>query len=147
MNRLLIIYFRSKNPIAIQGITTLAAALTVLLFWPLASNDAAVIGFCVVLGILAGAMFGLPASGIAYLIPSEHQGSRGVWTGMMWSSCAPFALVGPLIGGFLREKRGQTSVGYWAGANFVAASVLLILSVTTERQLFYFLGKYMPKKR
>ena len=84
--------------------------------------------FCVLLGILVGAMFGLPASGVAYLIPKEHKKSLGLWTGMMWSSCAPFSLLGPLIGGALRQRYGLDAIGFWAGLNLLVASILQILA-------------------
>ena len=94
--------FRWENPIPIHGLKTILASLLVVISWPLATNEASVTAFCVLLGILIGAVFGLPLSGVAYLIPKEHQDYLGSWSGMIWSSCAPFALVGPLIGGALR---------------------------------------------
>lgn len=100
-----------------------------MIFWSLASNEASVTAFCVLLGVVVGAMFGLPASGVAYLIPREHKDYLGTWTGMMWSSCAPFALVGPLIGGALRQRYGQNAVGFWAGLNLLVASVMHFLAV------------------
>lgn len=107
---------------------TILASLLVIIFWPLASNENSVTAFCVLLGIFVGAMFGLPASSVAYLIPREHKDYLGTWTGMMWSSCAPFSLVGPLIGGALKQRYGQNAVGFWAGSNFLVASLMHFLA-------------------
>lgn len=87
--------------------------------------------FCVLLGILVGAIFGLPASSVAYLVPKEHKDHLGTWTGMMWSSCAPFSLAGPLVGGALRQRYGQNAIGFWAGLNFLVASVMHFLALRT----------------
>lgn len=99
-----------------------------MLFWLLDLNEASVTAFCVLLGILAGAMFGLPASGVAHIIPRKHENSLGLWTGMMWSSCAPFSLLGPLIGGLLRQRYGLNAIGFWAGLNLLVASILQMLA-------------------
>lgn len=98
-------------------------ALSIMLFWPLNLNEASVTAFCVLVGTLTGAVFGLPASAVAYIIPREHIPSLGVWTGMMWSSSAPFSLLGPLIGGALRQRYGLNAIGFWAGLNLLAASI------------------------
>ena len=108
---------------------TILASVLVMVSWPLTSNEASVTAFCVLLGIVIGAIFGLPASGIAYLIPMEHKDHLGTWTGMMWSSCAPFSLAGPLIVGALRQKYGLNAVGIWAGLNFLVASIMHFLAL------------------
>lgn len=121
--------FRWENPIPIQAATNLLAALVVMVFWPLSSNEASVTAFCVLLGILIGAMFGLPVSAIASIIPREHRNSLGAWTGMMWTSCAPFSMIGSLIGGALRQQYGLNVIGFWTGLNFIASSVLLFFAL------------------
>ncbi len=77
-----------------------------------------------VFGVLAGSMLGLPASGVAQIIPADSQDSLGVWTGILWSSCCVFALAGPPIAGALREQFSIEAVGYWAGANLLVAGLL-----------------------
>ncbi|MCJ1469127.1 hypothetical protein MMC07_007760 [Pseudocyphellaria aurata] len=122
---------RWENPITIHGLVTILASLLVMVSWPLASNETFVTAFCVLLGILVGSMFGLPASSVAYLIPAADKNHIGTWTGMMWSSCAPFSLAGPLVGGALRQRYGQNAIGFWAGLNFLVASVMHFLALRT----------------
>ncbi len=133
-NQGLTVCSRSGDPVAIQGICIVMAAFIVMILWPLAANEAAATSFCAVLGLLAGAIFGLPASCANYLIPKEHQDSRGLWTGLMWSSCAPWSLLGPLIVGALTPRYGLICVGFWSGANFFVASFLLLLSFAAGRK-------------
>jgi len=90
---------------------TFLAANFVFCFWGLANKliDAAV--FSILLGMLAGAIFCLPASGVAYIIPEESKDGVGIWTGMMWTPCAPFALAGPPLAVITRGGEGHC--GYW----------------------------------
>lgn len=117
---------RWDYPILIQTLTSMAAMILVMISWPRASSRAEVVVFSVVLGLLAGAMFGLPSSGVSHLIPKEHKASRGLWTGIMWTSCAIPAFLGPVIGGRLIDRYGLNVLGYWAGGNFALAGLLLL---------------------
>ena len=83
------------------------------------------IAFCVLFGVSLGAIIGLPASAIAYIIPPEHIDSLGAWTGTMCSFCSIFALAGPPIAGQLVKRCGINAVGYWARVNLLLASVLV----------------------
>lgn len=128
--------YRWDYPILIQASTSMAAMILVMISWPRASSRADVIVFSVMLGLLAGAMFGLPSSGVSHLIPKEHKASRGLWTGIMWASCAIPAFLGPVIGGRLIDRYGLNVLGYWAGGNFALAGILLLGS--------FFLTKKWP---
>ena len=73
-------------------------------------------------------MFGLPASGMAFLLPVELTPMLGVWTGMMLGMSS-LSIVGPPIAGALVEEYGISSVGYWAGAGLVVAGGLISLAM------------------
>lgn len=122
------------NPLLVHTVSCFVAALTVFLFWPLADQKEDALGFCVFFGILAGSLLGLPASGVAYIIPTNRQDSLGVWTGMMWTSCCFFALAGPPIAGVLRKRYTIEAVGYWAGANLSVAGALSLLALLANRK-------------
>ena len=77
------------------------------------------IAFCVLFGVSLGAIIGLLASAIAYIILLEHIDLLGAWTGTMWSICSIFALVGQLITGQVIKRGGMNVVGYWAGMSFL----------------------------
>ena len=117
------------NPQAIHCLSCFSAAVLVTCLWPLADERADALGFCVGFGILAGAMVGLPASCVARIIPNDKYNSLGVWTGIMWSSCCVFAFSGPPIAGVLHKQFGIKSVGMWAGANLLIASLLSLAAL------------------
>jgi predicted permease len=108
---------------------TFLAAIFVCCFWGLANKliDAAV--FSILLGMLAGAIFCLPASGVAYIIPEEWKDRVGVWTGMMWTPCAPFALAGPPLAVITKRRYGIAVIGSWTGSMLVVAACLLLAAL------------------
>lgn len=79
-------------------------------------------------------MLSLPASGVAYLIPTERQSHVGQWTGMMWSGVSIFALIGPLIAATLKRRFGMDAVGYWCGATMLLTAVLFAWSMVLKRK-------------
>ena len=97
------------------------AAFVVFVIWPLADCSSHALIFCVLFGTLAGALFGLPASGVAFILPADFADSIGAWTGMMWAMSSLFALIGPPIVGELVRLYTIESVGYWTGVNLVVA--------------------------
>lgn len=123
---------RWSNPLLVQGVGTIVAAIAVLLFWPLAAKQPDAIAFSVVFGMLIGAMIGLPASGVAYIMPEKSKGKLGIWTGMMWTSCAPFALAGPPLVGLAKKKDGIWVIGYWTGSVLIVAAALLLVALVLK---------------
>ncbi|KAF6229505.1 hypothetical protein HO173_011545 [Letharia columbiana] len=120
---------RWSNPAMVHAISCFAAALVVFLLWPLAQQESHAIAFCVLLGVLGGALFGLPASGVAFIIPKKLGGSLGAWTGIMWALSSAFALIGPPIVGQLVKRYSIESVGYWTGVNLLMAGMLISMAI------------------
>lgn len=74
-------------------------------------------------------MFGLPASGVAFILPEELGDSLGAWTGIMWALSSVFALVGPPIVGQLVRHYTIEAVAYWTGLNLVVAGILIAVPI------------------
>ena len=74
-------------------------------------------------------MFGLPASGVAFILPKQLVDSLGAWTGTMWALSSGFALIGPPIVGQLVNRYSIESVGYWTGVNLFVAGALISVAV------------------
>lgn len=125
----MLMYLRWSNPVMVHAISCFAVALVVLLLWPLAQRESHAIAFCVLFGTLGGSLFGLPASGVAYILPKQFGDSLGAWTGIMWALSSGFALIGPPIVGRLVERYSIESVGYWAGVNLLVAGTLVSTAV------------------
>ncbi|KAL9632158.1 MAG: hypothetical protein Q9204_003907 [Flavoplaca sp. TL-2023a] len=123
-----------SNPIVVHTATCFLASLLAFFFWPFAQSNAGAIAFCSIFGILGGSMLSLPASGVAYLIPTERQSHVGQWTGMMWSGVSIFALIGPLIAAALKRQFGMDAVGYWCGATMLLTAVLFAWSMAVKRK-------------
>ena len=121
----MLIYIRCSNPALVHGASCFSAALVVLVLWPLAQEESHALVFCILFGILGGSLFGLPASGVAFILPTELADSIGAWTGMMWAMSSIFALIGPPIVGQLVKLYSIESVAYWTGANLVVAGLLI----------------------
>lgn len=119
---------RRANPLSIHAGSCFFAAVTVLLAWPLAKDRSGAWTFCVIFGVLGGSILGLPASGVAHVIPATSRDSLGTWTGMLWSCCCIPAFVGPVIAGHLRDRYSIEAVGYWCGANLIVAGFLSTLA-------------------
>ena len=110
----------------VHAASCFSAALVVLLFWKLAEEESHALAFCILFGTLGGSLFGLPASGVAFILPTELADSIGAWTGMMWAMSSVFALVGPPVVGQLVELYSIGSVAYWTGVNLFVAGLLII---------------------
>ncbi len=113
----------------VHAISCFAAALVVFLLWPLAQEESHAIAFCVLFGVLGGSLFGLPASGVAFILPKHLGDSLGAWTGIMWALSSIFALIGPPIVGQLVRNYSIESVAYWTGANLLVAGTLISIAI------------------
>ena len=118
----------------VHAVSCLGAAVVVLPLWPLAHTESHALAFCVLFGILGGSLFGLPASGVAFILPTELADSIGAWTGMMWAMSSVFALGGPPIVGQLVKLYTIESVAYWTGVNLVVAGVLISGAIWLKRR-------------
>ena len=105
------------------------AALVVIPLWPLAHQESHALVFCILFGTLGGSLFGLPASGVAYILPTELADSLGAWTGIMWAVSSIFALIGPPIVGQLVKQYSIESVAYWTGVNLFLAGLLIWVAI------------------
>lgn len=93
--------------------------------------------FCILFGVFGGVIVGMPAAGMAYLIPHERRRSLGHWTGQMWCQASVFALGGSLITGALvknKSKADYDSVGYWSGACLLVAAILQFSALQCKRK-------------
>lgn len=79
--------------------------------------------------MLSGALFSLPASGVAFILPEELGDSLGAWTGIMWALSSVFALVGPPIVGQLVKQYTIEAVAYWTGSNLLLAGMLIAVPI------------------
>lgn len=122
-------YLRWSNPTMVHAISCFAAALVVFLLWPLAQQESHAVLFCVLFGVLGGSLFGLPASGVAFILPKQLGDSLGAWTGIMWALSSVFALIGPPIVGQLIKRYWIESVGYWTGVNLLVAGALISIAI------------------
>ena len=77
-------------------------------------------------------MFGLPASGVAFILPKHLGDSLGAWTGIMWALSSLFALIGPPIVGQIVQRYSIESVGYWTGVNLLVAGMLISIAIWTK---------------
>lgn len=125
----MLIYLRWSNPAMVHAVSCFSAALVVFLLWPLAQQESHALTFCVLFGILSGSLFSLPASGIAFILPTEFVDSLGAWTGIMWALSSGFALVGPPIVGQILKRYPIESVAYWTGVNLFVAGALISTAV------------------
>lgn len=121
----MLICLRWSNPAKVHAVSCFGAALVVFPLWPLAQDESHALIFCILFGILAGSIFGLPASGVAFILPTQLADSLGAWTGIMWAMSSVFALIGPPIVGQLVKSYSIESVAYWSGTNLVVAGLLI----------------------
>ena len=143
----LLTYPRWSNPAVVHAASCLGAALVVTIVWPLAQQESHALVFCILFGILGGALFGLPASGVAFILPKELGDSLGAWTGIMWALSSVFALVGPPIVGQLVRQYTIEAVAYWTGVNLMVAGMLIAVAIwmkhrkdQSERRIDFELG-------
>ena len=125
------------NPIYTHALATILAAVFTLTLWPLVYNTEGAIAFCVLFGIFGGVIVGMPAAGMAYLIPKNHRQSLGHWTGQMWCQASVFALGGSLITGALVKNGGKAdydSIGYWSGACLFVAAMLQLFALQCKKK-------------
>jgi MFS family permease len=120
--------YRKLNPLLVHAASCFAAALFIFLFWPLVQQESHVVAFCVLVGILGGALFGLPASSMAFLLPPDFNDRLGVWTGMMLG-LSSISVIGPPVSGALVRRYGIISVGLWAGASLIVAGGLVAVAM------------------
>ena len=120
---------RWSNPAIVHAGSCFSAALVVFTLWPLARDENHALVFCVLFGILGGSLFGLPASGVAFILPTDLADSIGAWTGIMWAMSSVFALVGPPIVGELVRLYAIESVAYWTGVNLFLAGFLISVAI------------------
>ena len=109
----------------VHAVSCFGAVIVVLPLWPLAQQESHALAFCILFGILGGSLFGLPASGVAFILPNELADSLGAWTGIMWALSSVFALVGPPIVGQIVNRYSIESVAYWTGVNLFMAGMLI----------------------
>ena len=121
------------NPITTHAAFTLFGAFLAMLYWPFTPNTGAAIAFSVLYGTSSGAIIGLPAMAIAYIVPPTHSTSLGGWTGLMYLISAPGSLVGPMVGGAIYRKCGVEAVGWWTGGCFVGAVVAMSMAWWSKR--------------
>ena len=129
LEKQILIYPRWSNPAIVHAVSCFGAALVVFPLWPLAHDESHALVFCILFGVLGGSLFGLPASGVAFILPTDLADSLGAWTGIMWAMSSVFALVGPPIVGQLVGSYTIDSVAYWTGVNLFVAGMLIAVAI------------------
>jgi MCP family monocarboxylic acid transporter-like MFS transporter 10 len=127
---------------------TLVSSFFVLLLWTFSTTTGTALSFVILFGMVSGAVIGLPPASVADILghcPTQQAKvwsvstqiriltniqQLGQWTGMMYSVAAPFALLGPVIGGYLITKYNTfLTIQLWSGsclllsAEFMSASI------------------------
>ena len=118
--------------------TQIVCSLLIYILWTLAGSTSAAIAFCVFFGAFSGSVIGLPPASIAnilkctYTHPSNVHLSHsklGQWTGMMYSTAAIPALIGPLIAGHLvTEYSNYLTVQLWSAVSLTLSAVCMIIA-------------------
>ena len=125
------------NPIYTHATATMLAAVLTIFMWPFVQKTEGAVAFCVLFGVFGGVIVGMPAAGMAYIIPPERRNSLGHWTGQMWCQASVFALGGSLITGALVRNKSAAdydSVGYWSGGCLFVAAILQLLALRFKRR-------------
>jgi len=115
---------------------TLASSLLVLLFWTFSTTTNAALAFVILFGMVSGAVIGLPPASVADILghcPTQ-QAKLGQWTGMVYSIAAPFALAGPVIGGYLMTKyKTFLAIQLWSGGCLFLSGMFMIGAIYSKR--------------
>ncbi|KAF2228133.1 major facilitator superfamily domain-containing protein [Elsinoe ampelina] len=114
----------------VHSLVTLVAGMLCFTLWTLASTLPAAIAFVVLFGAFSGSVIGLPPASMAAILGNRDaaaQAKLGQWTGMMYTTAAPFALTGPVIEGYLigRFGFGSGAVQAWSGGCLVVSGGLM----------------------
>ena len=104
------------------------ASLVASVWWPLTKSTAGAIALCVFYGVAGGGIVSLMASCLTVIVPKDQEELLGQWVGMAFGGCAPFALVGSVIGGVLFSTFGANSVGYYTGSALATAAFCLLMT-------------------
>lgn len=104
----------------VHFVVMFVASFLLLAMWTTVNNVAGAFAFVILFGAFSGAVIGMPPATIAHIIqhaPNTDHSRMGHWTGMMYTIAAPFALVGPVIAGYLitRFNLNFLTVQLWSG--------------------------------
>lgn len=108
------------------GSLAFSTAATYYAFWIANTGPVGTCFGLFLFGCFSGAWFTLAASATAHISPPEEVGTR---IGMMWTSIAIPALLGPVICGYLVSMAGEsrfTYAGIFAGSTMLVSGVLYV---------------------
>jgi MCP family monocarboxylic acid transporter-like MFS transporter 10 len=139
VGRMLLAHFSdSMGALNMHSAAQIICSLLVLIAWPLASSEAAAIGFCVIFGLFSGTVIGCPPASIANILnctyttaETAHLAKKklGHWTGMMYSFAAIPALTGPVIAGYLiNEYNTYLTLQMWSGFCLFLSFVCMLVA-------------------
>lgn len=118
--------------------TQMTCSLLVYILWTLAGSTSAAVAFCVLFGAFSGSVIGLPPASIANILKNTYtdpsnahlvHAKLGQWTGMMYSTAAIPALIGPLVAGHLvSEYRTYITVQLWSGVSLTISAICMMVA-------------------
>ncbi|KAK4890747.1 hypothetical protein LTR27_010566 [Elasticomyces elasticus] len=122
----------------VHAFVTFVCSILLLAFWTTAKTVASAIGFVVVFGIFSGAVIGLPAASMAFVIgkrDTQAQAKLGQRVGMMYTMAAVPALTGPIIVGHLITKFNSfLTAQLWTGGSLMASALCMCVCAYYERR-------------
>jgi MFS family permease len=110
------------------------SSILLLAMWTTVNTVAGAFAFVVLFGTFSGAVIGMPPATIAHIInyaPNTDHSRMGHWTGMMYTIAAPFALVGPVIAGYLITHYNMNflTVQLWSGFCLFLSSLCIAMAM------------------
>ncbi|KAK3620969.1 hypothetical protein LTR22_025397 [Elasticomyces elasticus] len=122
----------------VHAVVTFVCSILLLAFWTTAKTVATAIGFVVVFGVFSGAVIGLPAASMAFVIgkrDTQAQAKLGQRVGMMYTMAAIPALIGPIIVGHLITRYNSfLTAQLWTGGSLMASAVCMCVCAYYERR-------------
>lgn len=105
------------------------AAVVVLFAWTAVHDVAGFVVFCVVYGLISGALVAAPSAAISHPVLSPSMGVIGTRLGILWMFGSVGVLIGaPIAGAIVDVQRGYFVPGQcFAGAMVAAGSLCLIM--------------------
>lgn len=114
----------------------MVSSIFILLLWTFANKTGTALAFVILFGVVSGAVIGLPPASVADILGHDpvQQSKLGQWVGMMYTVAAPFALAGPVIGGYLISQYGTfLTVQLWSGFCLFLSGAFMLAAILSRR--------------
>lgn len=132
-------YLGVYGALHVHAFVTFVSSILLMAFWTTVNTVIEAIVFVALFGMFSGAVIGLPAASMAFIIGKtnkEGQSKLGQWVGMMYTVASLSAFVGPLIAGHLITEFGTfLTVQFWTGGClFISAACMGVCMYYQRRQ-------------